>query len=128
EKISQLDHIILVCGHYEGFDERIREYVDMEISVGDYVLTGGEIPALIISDSVTRLIEGVLKDENATRLESHSEISGKRILEGPQFTRPDEFEGKKVPEVFLSGDPKKINEFKIKMAYEKTKERRPDLL
>lgn len=128
EEFSTLQHLILVCGHYEGFDERIRDYVDMEISIGDYVLTGGELAALVISDSVTRLLPGVLKDPNATINETHSEIEGKRILEGQQFTRPEEFEGKRVPEVFLSGDPKKIQEFKKESARKKTEIKRPDLL
>lgn len=128
ENLSKVEHIILVCGHYEGFDERIREYVDMEISVGDYVLTGGEIPALTVIDAVSRLIPGVLKDENATKNESHSEIKGKRILEGPQYTRPKEFDGKKVPDIFLSGDPKKIEVYKSEQARIKTSKKRPDLL
>lgn len=128
EDFSKLNHLILVCGHYEGFDERIREIVDIEISVGDYVLTGGEIPAMAITDSVTRLISGVLKDENATRFESHSDVLGTRILEGPQYTRPEEYDGKKVPAVFLSGDPKKIEAYKREMAVEMTKMRRPDLI
>ncbi len=128
EDFSKLSHLILVCGHYEGFDERIRALVDLEISIGDYVLTGGEIPALLVIDSITRLVPGVLKDPDATRYESHSEIDGKRQLEGPQYTRPEDFNGIKVPEVFLSGDPKKIAEFKNKEALQKTKDRRPDLI
>lgn len=128
EGFSKLNHLILVCGHYEGFDERIRDLVDIEISVGDYVLTGGEIPAMTILDSVTRLLPGVLKDVNATKFESHSEVMEQRILEGPQYTRPEEFNGAKVPEVFLSGDPKKIEAYKRGEALKKTQERRPDLL
>lgn len=128
EKYSKIDHLILVCGHYEGFDERIRDYVDEEVSIGDYVLTGGELPACVIIDSITRLLPGVLKDESATKLESHSKISGKRILEGEQYTRPEVFLKKKVPRVFLSGDPKKILEFKNKTAISKTRSKRPDLL
>lgn len=128
EDFSKLSHLILVCGHYEGFDERIRALVDLEISIGDYVLTGGEIPALLVIDSITRLVPGVLKDPDATKYESHSEIDGKRQLEGPQYTRPEDFNGIKVPEVFLSGDPKKIAEFKNKEALQKTKDRRPDLI
>lgn len=128
EELSNLNHIILVCGHYEGFDERIRELVDMEISAGDYVLTGGEIPAMAIIDSITRLIPGVLKDENATKFESHSRNKNTRILEGPHYTRPEEHKGKKVPEVLLSGDPKKIEEYRSKEALKITRKRRPDLL
>lgn len=128
EDLSKLRHLILVCGHYEGFDERVRDYVDMEISIGDYVLTGGELPALVIADSVTRLIPGVLKDPTATDLETHSEIGGKRLLEAQQFTRPEEFEGKKVPDVYLSGNPKKIAQYKKESALSKTKIKRPDLL
>jgi len=127
EELSTLSHIILVCGHYEGFDERTRELVDMELSIGDFVLTGGEIPAMAIIDSVTRLLPGVLKDPTATVNESHSEINGKRILEGPQYTRPEVFRDMKVPDVFLSGDPKKIEAFKSEKALKKTLIRRPDL-
>ena len=123
ENLSKLDHLILVCGHYEGVDERVRDLVDLEISVGDYVLTGGEIPAMTIIDSITRLIPGVLKDSNATKLESHSDSNGGRILEGPQYTRPEEFNGEKVPSVYLSGDPKKIAIYKNEQAFEKTKKR-----
>lgn len=128
EDLARIQHIILVCGHYEGFDERIRPYVDMEISIGDFVLTGGEIPAMAIIDSITRLIPGVLKDTNATVNESHSLLEGKRILEGPQYTRPEIFDNKKVPEILLSGDPKKIALFKKTEAVKKTKKVRPDLL
>ncbi len=128
EEYSKIPHLILVCGHYEGFDERVRDFVDEEISIGDYVLTGGELPACVVIDSITRLIPGVLKDENATKFESHSKISGKRILEGEQYTRPEVFLKKRVPQVFLSGDPKRILEFKTKTAISKTKLKRPDLI
>lgn len=128
EDFSHLSHLILVCGHYEGFDERVRTLVDMEISVGDYVLTGGEIPAMAIVDSVTRLIPGVLKNETATRTESHSLVDNARILEGPSYTRPDEFNGIKVPEDLLSGDPKRIEDYKKRKALQRTRQRRPDLL
>lgn len=127
EYFSKISHIILVCGHYEGFDERIRELVDYEISIGDFILTGGEIPAMAVIDSVTRLIPGVLKDPSATKYESHSEIDGKRILEGPQYTRPEEYKGMKVPDVYLSGDPKKIESYKKNGALQKTLQKRPDL-
>jgi tRNA (guanine37-N1)-methyltransferase len=128
ENLSKLSHIILVCGHYEGFDERIRKFADFEISIGDYILTGGEIPAMVIIDSITRLIPGVLKDSTATKNESFSEASGLRILEGEQYTRPEEFEGAKVPKEFLSGDPKKLNLKKQESAKKRTIERRPELL
>lgn len=128
EDLSKMEHIILICGHYEGFDERIRDLVDMEISIGDYVLTGGEIPAMAIIDSITRLIPGVLKDETATKFESHSEENNARILEYPHYTRPEEHKGKRVPEVLLSGDPKKVKKFRDEQAQKITKKRRPDLL
>lgn len=113
---SNLKHLIIVCGHYEGVDERILEYIDEEISIGEFVLTGGEIPAMLITDSVTRLIPGVLK-EGATKLESFSD----ETLEHPQYTRPEKFKGKNVPEVLLSGNHGKIEEWKRKQSIEKTK-------
>lgn len=128
ESLSKKEHIILVCGHYEGFDERIRDLVDMEVSIGDYVLTGGEIPAMSIIDSVTRLIPGVLKDETATKFESHSEGVNGRILEGPHYTRPEEFNGVIVPKELLSGDPKIVENFRQEEAKKITKKRRPDLI
>lgn len=123
QELSKLDHIILVCGHYEGFDERIRSIVDREISIGDYVLTGGEIPAMVLVDSVTRLIPGVLKKDEAPIDESFSNSK----LEYPHYTRPEEYKGKKVPEILLSGDHKKIEEYRNKMSNEETKNKRPDL-
>lgn len=104
----ELDQLILICGHYEGVDERVRQYLgDEAISIGPYVLTGGEIPAMVITDSVARLVPGVLKSE-ATELESFTTDK----LEHPQYTRPEEFNGWKVPEILLSGDHKKINEWR----------------
>ncbi len=123
-ELSKEEHIIFVCGHYEGFDERIRDFVDMELSIGDYILTCGELPAMVISDAIVRLIPGVLGDEQC--LEEESFENG--ILEYPQYTRPSEYKGKKVPEVLLSGDPKKINAWRMAEAIERTRERRPDLL
>lgn len=123
-ELSKFNNLILICGHYEGFDERIREYVDIEISIGDYVLTGGEIPAMIIADSVARLLPGVLGDDTSSLDESHS--GG--LLEYPQYTRPEEYEGKKVPEILLSGNHPKIDEWRREQALIRTKERRPDLL
>ena len=123
--LSKLDHIIIICGHYEGVDQRfIDKYIDEEISIGDYVLTGGEIPAMVIVDSITRLIPGVLKKPEATTNESFTE----NLLEGPQYTRPEEFEGEKVPEILLSGDHKKIEQWRQQKSLEKTKKIRPDLL
>ncbi len=122
-ELSSKDHLILVCGHYEGFDERIRAYADDEISVGDYILTCGEIPAMVICDSVVRLLPGVLGDEGCLTEESFE----MGMLEYPQYTRPAEYKGVKVPEVLLSGDPKKINLWRKEKALERTKERRPDL-
>ena len=123
QELSKLDHIILVCGHYEGVDERIRSIVDREISIGDYVLTGGEIPAMVIVDSVTRLIPGVLKKDEAPIDESFFNAR----LEYPHYTRPENHKGKKVPEILLSGDHKKIEKYRDKMAAEETKKKRPDL-
>ncbi len=123
-ELSALEHVILICGHYEGFDERIRHLVDMEISVGDFILTCGEIPAMLICDSVVRLIPGVLGEGECLVEESFEN----GILEYPQYTRPSEYKEMKVPEILLCGDPKKINEWKMKEALKRTKERRPDLL
>lgn len=122
--LSGLDHLILICGHYEGFDERIRQLVDEEISIGDYVLTGGEIPAMVLVDAVTRLVPGVLEKPEATKNESFSDS----LLEYPQYTRPANFKGQKIPDILLSGDHQKIADWRQKKALEKTKKQRPDLL
>jgi tRNA (guanine37-N1)-methyltransferase len=116
EELSKLNHIVLIAGHYEGFDQRVSDYmVDEEISIGDYVLTGGELPAMIVIDAVSRLIPGVLGKDESNKTESWSkiEIDGKKIraIEYPQYTRPREFMGKTVPEVLVSGDPKKIKQW-----------------
>ncbi|HPT65826.1 MAG TPA: tRNA (guanosine(37)-N1)-methyltransferase TrmD [Candidatus Woesebacteria bacterium] len=118
EELSKLDNLILVAGHYEGFDQRISDFmVDEEISIGDYILTGGELPAMVITDAVARLIPGVLGKNESSKVESWSEveIDGKKIrtIEYPQYTRPQEFRGHKVPEVLVSGDPKKIKQWQI---------------
>lgn len=128
-EFSKLDHLILVCGHYEGVDERITKYIDEEISIGECVYTGGEIPAMLITDSITRLIPGVLKP-GATDNESFSLIgdSGEVCLEYPHYTKPPVFEGISVPEILLSGDHKKIQDWRIRESYKKTKKSRPDLL
>ncbi len=116
-------HLILVCGHYEGFDERIRAFVDEEISIGDYVLTGGELPAMVITDAITRLLPGVIKKESWEQ-ESFQE----NLLDYPTYTKPSVFRGLKVPEVLLSGDHKKIKEWRYQEQVKKTKEKRNDLL
>lgn len=122
---SKLDHLVIICGHYEGVDQRfVDKYIDEEISIGDYVLTGGEIPAMVIIDSITRLIPGVLEKPEATINESFST----NLLEYPHYTRPADFEGEKVPEVLLSGNHAEIKKFKIQKSLQKTKKIRPDLL
>lgn len=124
-ELSQLDHLIIICGHYEGVDERfIKKYVDEEVSIGDYVLTGGELPALVIIDSITRLLPGVLKKEEATIQESFEN----GLLEYPQYTRPGAFEGLKVPDVLISGNHKQIEEWRMDQSIKRTREKRPDLL
>jgi tRNA (guanine37-N1)-methyltransferase len=124
KELSLLTHIVLVCGHYEGFDERIRHLADTEISIGDYVLTCGEIPAMVLCDAVIRLIPGVLGDEGCLACESFE--SG--ILEYPQYTRPVEYKNMRVPDVLLSGDPKKVEKWRRDQALTRTRARRPDLL
>jgi len=124
-QLAKIQEIILICGHYEGFDERIKKFVDEEISLGDFVLTGGEIPAMAITDAVVRLLPGVLKKEEANQIESfspglkkispqHSTLDFELLTEYPQYTRPEEFHGLKVPKVLLSGNPKKIKEWQKK--------------
>lgn len=123
-ELSKENHLIILCGHYEGVDERvIEEIVDEEISIGDYVLTGGELPAMVLIDAVARNIDGVLS-EGSTSEESFS--SG--LLEYPQYTRPEEFMGRKVPEVLLSGHHANIEKWRYEKSLEITKKRRPDLL
>lgn len=125
EELSKLEGFTLLCGHYEGFDERIREnLIDMEISVGDYVLTGGEIPAMVIVDGVTRLLPGVLGDENSHLEESFT--MGR--LEYPQYTRPSEFLGWTVPEILLSGNHELIRKWRLTQSLNRTFITRPDLL
>jgi len=124
-QFSQLDQLILICGHYEGVDERVREYlVDESISIGDYVLTGGEIPAMVIIDAVTRLIPGVLTKPEAIEIESfssHQNLKPSHYLEFPQYTRPEEFNGWKVPEILLSGNHNEIEKWR-KTCYSKFNE------
>ena len=127
QKYSQLDHLIIIAGHYEDVDARILDFIDEEISMGDFVLTGGEIPASAIVDSVVRLIPGVLKKDQATKNESFN-FNNKKILEYPQYTRPEEFMGKKVPEILLKGDHKRIEVWRTEKSLEETRKKRPDLL
>jgi len=123
-RLAQLSHIILVCGRYEGVDERVRAVVDEEISIGDYVLTGGEPAALVMIDAIARLIPGVLGNEGASEDDSFS----RGLLEYPQYTRPRSFEGREVPEILLSGDHQSIERWRKREALRRTWERRPDLL
>lgn len=123
-ELSKKEHLILLCGHYEGIDQRVLdEIVDEEISIGDYVLTGGELPAMVLIDSVSRYIQGVLKEES-TQEESFTN----NLLEYPQYTRPEEFHGKKVPDVLLSGHHENIRKWREQKSLEITKQKRPDLL
>lgn len=124
EELSKESHLILICGHYEGIDQRVLdEIVDEEISIGDYVLTGGEIPAMVLIDSVSRYVGGVLKQES---IKEESHASG--LLEYPQYTRPEIFHGKKVPEVLLSGHHENIKKWRKEQSLQITKQKRPDLL
>lgn len=122
-KLSKLEHIILLCGHYEGFDERIKTIVDMEISIGDYILTGGEIPAMAITDTIVRLIPGVINNESLD-----SESFNDNLLDYPVYTRPEVFRDMKVPEVLLSGHHANIEKYRKEEQLRITKERRKDLL
>lgn len=124
KRLAKQKRLVLICGHYEGFDERIRKFADEEISIGDYVLTCGEIPAMVIADSVVRLIPGVLGAKESLNSESFEN----RLLEYPQYTRPAEYNGMKVPQVLLSGDHKAIEEWRKKEAMKRTAQRRPDML
>lgn len=124
-QLSLLQNIIILCGHYKGVDQRIRDlYITKEISIGDYVLTGGEIAAAVLCDSIIRLIPGVLGDESSALSDSFQD----NLLAPPVYTRPAEFRGKKVPDVLLSGNPKLIDEWRYEQSLEITKKRRPDLL
>ena len=124
KELSKENHLILLCGHYEGIDQRVLdEIVDEEISIGDYVLTGGELPAMVLIDSVSRYVKGVL-NEDSTQEESFSN----NLLEYPQYTRPEEFRGKKVPEVLISGNHGHIKKWREEKWLEVTRKKRPDLL
>ena len=125
KKLSVEKHLILICGHYEGVDERVRQkLVDKELSIGDYVLTGGELPAMVLVDAITRLIPGVLGDKNSLNFES---FEG-NILEYPHYTRPAVFSGLSVPKVLLSGNHNDIESWRKKEALKRTRQRRPELL
>lgn len=122
--LSLKDNLMIICGHYKGIDERIRKmFVTMEISIGDYVLSGGELAAAVVVDAIGRLIPGVLNDETSALTDSFQD----NLLAPPVYTRPADFRGEKVPEILLCGDPKKVEEWRHEMAVKRTRERRPDL-
>ncbi|GAB3258413.1 tRNA (guanosine(37)-N1)-methyltransferase TrmD [Larkinella harenae] len=124
-RLSLTQNLIILCGHYKGVDERVRElFVTKEISVGDYVLSGGELPAALISDAIIRLLPGVLNDETSALTDSFQDD----LLAPPVYTRPADFEGHAVPDILLSGHEAKINEWRFEKALERTRQRRPDLL
>ena len=121
--LSKKKHLIIICGHYEGFDERITSLCDLELSIGDYVLTGGEIPSMVLVDSITRLLDGAITKE------SHENDSfNNNLLDYPVYTKPRVYNGMEVPEVLLNGDHKKIDEYRLNESIKRTKERRPDLM
>lgn len=123
-ELSKKDHLIILCGHYEGVDERvIEEIVDEEISIGDFVLTGGELPAMILADAIARFVPGVLASEEGYLEESHAN----HLLEYPQYTRPYEIDGRSVPDILLSGHHAEVEKWKLEESIKRTKERRPDL-
>lgn len=124
EEFSQEDHLVFICGHYEGYDERIRELVTDEVSLGDYVLTGGELGAMVMIDATVRLLPEVLGNETSAQTDSHS--TG--LLEHPQYTRPADFRGRPVPEVLMNGNHKLIEEWRLKESLKRTYQRRPDML
>ncbi|MEG0592477.1 MAG: tRNA (guanosine(37)-N1)-methyltransferase TrmD [Coprobacillus sp.] len=123
QELSQQKHLIFICGHYEGFDERIRDYVDVELSIGDYVLTGGELASMVTCDSVIRLLDGAIRET------SHQDDSfSDGLLEYPQYTRPEEYDGNVVPDVLISGHHENIRKWRLKQSILKTYRKRPDLL
>jgi tRNA (guanine37-N1)-methyltransferase len=124
-QLSMKENLLIICGHYKGIDERIRQhFITKEISVGDYVLSGGELPAAIVADAIGRLIPGVLNDETSALFDSYQD----NLLAPPVYTRPADFRNLKVPDILLSGDPKKVEEWRNEQSFLRTKERRPDLL
>lgn len=122
-ELSQKKHILIICGHYEGFDERIRSFVDMEISIGDYILTGGELASMVVSDSIIRLLDDVITKES-----SENESFENHLLDYPVYTKPVDFRGMKVPDVLLSGHHENIRKWRLEQQMNRTQERRPDLL
>jgi tRNA (guanine37-N1)-methyltransferase len=123
--LSLKENLLLICGHYKGIDERVREhFVTMEISIGDYVLSGGELAAAVLVDSVGRLLPGVLNDETSALFDSFQD----NLLAPPVYTRPEDFRGWKVPSILMSGDHRKIEEWRHEQSLQRTKDRRPDLL
>ncbi len=124
-QLSMKENILIICGHYKGVDQRIRElYITKEISIGDYVLSGGELAAAVVVDAIGRLIPGVLNDETSALFDSFQD----NLLAPPVYTRPADFRGMKVPEILLQGDPKKVEEWRYEQSLQHTKDRRPDLL
>ena len=121
--LSHEKHLIIICGHYEGFDERIKTIVDMEISIGDYILTGGEIPCMVLKDSITRLIDGVIRKESY-----QNESFTNNLLDYPTYTKPRVYEGLSVPDVLVNGDHEKINKWRYEQQVRLTEKNRPDLL
>ena len=124
-KLSLHENLMMICGHYKGIDQRIRDkYITMEISIGDYVLSGGELAAAVLTDAIGRLLPGVLNDETSALFDSFQD----NLLAPPVYTRPADWKGERVPEILLSGDPKKIDEWRHEQALQRTREKRPDLL
>lgn len=120
---NHISHLIIICGHYEGFDERIRHFVDREISIGDYVLTGGELGSMVVCDALTRLLDGAI-----TKASHEDDSFSDGLLEYPQYTRPTEYKGMKVPDVLLSGHHENIRKWRLKESLRRTLKKRPDLL
>lgn len=123
-RLSLYENLLLIAGHYKGIDDRIRHYISREVSIGDYVLTGGELPALVLIDGIVRLLPGVLSDESSALEDSFQD----GLLAPPLYTRPPEFEGYRVPDILLSGDHEAIRRWRMEMSWQRTKERRPDLI
>jgi tRNA (guanine37-N1)-methyltransferase len=124
-QLSMKENLLIICGHYKGIDQRIRDlYVTREISIGDYVLSGGELAAAVVVDAIGRLLPGVLNDETSALFDSFQD----NLLAPPVYTRPAEFKGLKVPDILLSGDPKKVEDWRHEQSVQRTKERRPDIL
>ena len=122
-ELSEYKHLIILCGHYEGFDERIKSIVDLELSIGDYILTGGELPSMVVMDSIIRLVGGVINSNSLT-----SESFNDNLLDYPNYTKPVDYRGMKVPEVLLSGHHQNIEKYRYEERVRLTKENRPDLL